>query len=111
MITIKKMHKIYNSHEDMHGAEWNYEMPAMSYELIKDDKVYWISTSFNFCVGNILAAFYPDELNKKNLINRICNKLNINFAVKNKVLQNIYSLSIFMHFAGRSGSMKLIDTN
>lgn len=73
--------KIYYNYEDTHGAEWNYEMPAMSYELIKNNAVHWISPEFNFCVSNIEAAFY-------NGMNPI------------EYLPQIYNLSIFMHFAG-----------
>lgn len=96
---------IYNNYEDTHGAEWNYEMPAMSYELVKNEMVYWISSSFNFCVAGITAAFYPNEIAKKNSkINRIKKKLGLRFkADSNNVLDVIYSLSIFMHFAGCAG--------
>jgi len=50
---------IYNSYEETSGAEWNYEMPAMSYELIKNNFVHWIPSQFNFCVATLIAAFYP----------------------------------------------------
>jgi hypothetical protein len=94
--------KIYTSYEDTHGAEWNYEMPAMSYELIKNEMVHWISPSFNFVVYSIMGAFYPDYLsNTSALLFRIKRKLNLFFIKRaDPVLKNIYSLSIFMHFAG-----------
>jgi len=94
--------QIYNNYEDTHGAEWNYEMPAMSYELVKNNIVHWISPSFNFCVGGIMAAFYPNELNKRiGIFNRIKKIFGFHSTNrKNSVLENIYSLSIFMHFAG-----------
>jgi len=82
---------IYNNYEDTYGEWYNYEMPALSYELIKNDIVYWISPSFNFCVSDIISAFYPDKL-----------KENIN---QSDILQNIYQLSFFMHFAGCSNLM------
>lgn len=82
--------KIYYGYEDTHGAEWNYEMPAMSYELIKNNAVHWISPRFNFCVSNIEAAFY--------------NGMN-----PSDYLLQIYHLSIFMHFAGCTNKMPIID--
>lgn len=87
---------IYLNYEDTNGAEWNYEMPAMSYELLERNLVKYISPSFNFCVGNIEAAFY--------------------MGVNQNCLPQIYSLSIFMHFAGCIDKMQFIkqiinDTN
>lgn len=103
--------KIYNNYEDHHGAEWNYEMPAMSYELVKNDMVHWISPSFNFCVNDIMALFYPDDLSGGGgVLNKIKNKLNpIKNADIEKHLRNIYSLSIFMHFAGCTHFMKKVN--
>lgn len=109
---------IYNHYEDTKGAEWNYEMPAMSYELLTADLITWISPRFNFCVSYILTAFYPEVLDQKSeniksdLISRIIRKLTN--AGHNKIetinpetqaLKNIYGLSIFMHFAGCSNLM------
>jgi len=82
--------KIYYGYEDNHGAEWNYEMPAMSYELIKNDVVHWISPRFNFCVSNVETAFY-NGMNPKDY------------------LLHIYHLSIFMHFAGCTNKMPIIN--
>ena len=81
---------IYYRYEDTNGAEWNYEMTAMSYELIKNNAVHWISPRFNFCVGNIEAAFY-------NGMNQI------------EYLPRIYNLSIFMHFAGCMNKMPTMN--
>jgi hypothetical protein len=117
--------RIYNNYEDKHGSEYNYEMPAMSYELVKNDIVHWISPSFNFCVDAILSAFYPDNLYKedskrgsfiKKIINKIINKFNLNLEPKpdnifDNILDNIYSLSIFMHFAGCSELMSKMKAN
>lgn len=82
--------KIYYKYEDVHGAEWNYEMPAMSYELLKNNLVHWISPRFNFCVGNVEAAFY--------------NGMN-----PNDYLLNIYNLSVFMHFASCMEKMPILS--
>lgn len=105
-----KFHKeifeyIYYNYEDTNGPEWNYEMPAMSYELVNSKLVYWISPRFNFIVSSYMAAFCPTFKFRKKNIDRIVNffmkyenryskQLELNY------LLNLYDLSIFMHFAG-----------
>lgn len=83
---------IYYSYEDEHkSAEWNYEMPAMSYELVKNNMVQWLPPQFNLCVSNMISAFYPflfDGINDGNM------------QMKNESLVNIFDLGYFIHFAG-----------
>jgi hypothetical protein len=81
--------KTYLSYEDTRGGEWNYEMPALSYELINSDSVHWISQRFNYCVSHLISSLYPTS-----------NDLTIK-----QDLRNIYDLSIFMHFAGCTSVM------
>jgi hypothetical protein len=103
----------YFNYEDTHGSEWNYEMPAISFELIKANMVHWISPRFNFNVFNIIAAFYPEllfEQPKEQFVKNGSTKTSrkqldrqIVELMKEKelaCLRNIYDLSIFMHFAG-----------
>lgn len=102
---------VYNHYEDTHGGEWNYEQPALSYELLKAGVVTWISNRFNFCAINLISAFYPELLNQrpgrfKHLATRAVRRLT-KIELKEKTpyaqlqaLKNIYELSIFMHFAG-----------
>mgnify|MGYP001374157837 CR=1 FL=1 len=109
---------VYYNYEDTRGNEYNYENPVLSYELLKNDKVYWISNRFNFCIAEIMAAFYPDEMldYKKQpiFIKRVINKLKrlLNIPIENNqqtaILKNIYELSIFMHFAGSANLMPLM---
>lgn len=97
---------IYYKYEDTKGAEWNYEMPAMSYELIKSGMVHWISPRFNFCVMDIIAAFYPELLFQKNNNSHIWMKILKKYLPlksadhESDCLNNIFDLSVFMHFAG-----------
>jgi len=105
---------IYNSYEDIHkSAEWNYEMPAMSYELVKNNMVYWIPAEYNFCVVGIVSSFYPFVFHqeKPSLAQRVFPKIanNIGFArpsnqdlseLQIKCLKNIYDIGYFIHFAG-----------
>jgi hypothetical protein len=107
---------IYNTYEDTHGAEWNYEMPYMSYELIKADKVHWISHRFNFSVGEIMLAFYPEiwVRKRKGFINLYLDIITRYIGPRRKQLKrslnNVYSLSIFMHFAACSKYMGFIKS-
>ena len=107
---------IYEQYEDTHGAEWNYEMPAMSYELVRADLVHWISPRFNFCVMDLMAAFYPEILTRrKSLIQKIIRRLMKELKIPSPrnaeviCLKNIYDLSICMHFAGCSDKMPAIS--
>ena len=39
---------VYYSYEDINKtAAWNYEMPAMSYELIKSNEIKWLPVTYN----------------------------------------------------------------
>lgn len=104
---------IYHSHEDTHGAEWNYEMPAMSYELLRANVVHWLSPRYNFCVTPLLAAFYPETQQKtttafnnitmaKKFMEHVLYKKQTSQVSLDlrRALRNIYDLSIFLHFAG-----------
>jgi len=109
---------IYYNNEDLKGAEWNYEMPAMSFELLNAKMVHWISPRFNFCVLDLMAAFYPEILlNKKEsnhlLLKKILNSISkISFEEnRSKCLNNIFDLSIFMHFAGCQELMSKVRVN
>jgi hypothetical protein len=102
--------KIYYTYEDSSGGG-NYENPAMSYELVKAGLIVWLSSRFNFCVINIISAFYPNVFyNTKSFIeefySRAVRKITGHVpkqkttAAELECLKNIYDLSIFMHFAG-----------
>jgi hypothetical protein len=99
--------RIYNSYEDTHGAEWNYEMPAMSYELLKAGVVHWLPAPFNHVIGRMLAAFYPEAVKQptkwQSKIDKYAKKWGF-YTVPPRLLaplRNIYNLSYFLHFAGR----------
>lgn len=110
---------VYNNYEDGRGNEYNYENPALSYELLRNNLVEFISFRFNFCVLEMMTAFYPSELNelvsKKSIMSRVLNKLRRMVGIKEEdkykktVLKNLYDLSIFMHFAGCAKDMYLME--
>ena len=65
-----------------------------------------------------MASFYPDSIvsnsTKKNFFVRVSNKIKSIIGIKNinkqelAILENIYDLSIFMHFAGSANKMYLM---
>ncbi|MEI7771249.1 MAG: hypothetical protein WCI67_14745 [Chloroflexales bacterium] len=105
-------HIYYHYEDETKRAEGNYEMPALSYELVKHDLVHWISPQFNLCVGDVIAAFYPFlfySSARPSIFTRVANKirrelhLNANdrrSKAQDAALKNIYELGYFTHFAG-----------
>jgi hypothetical protein len=53
------LEKVYYSHEEKGGPEWNYEMRPLSYELLKADAVHWIDPRFNLMWVYSLFLHYP----------------------------------------------------
>jgi hypothetical protein len=98
--------RIYNSYEDEGGAAGNYEMPAMSYELVRAGMVSWISPRFNYCVMNLLAAFYPQTLGMGargsigGPLGKYLKQMRTGPSSQSMALENIHDLSMFVHFAG-----------
>jgi lipopolysaccharide biosynthesis glycosyltransferase len=91
---------VYEHYEDTHGAEWNYEQPALSFELLRAGVVEWISCRFNFVVPHIIAAFYPEILISSSHDRRKFQRIFARKKFEATHLKSIYDLSIFMHFAG-----------
>lgn len=101
VFTCTQKHKeifeyIYHKYEDIHGSEWNYEMPAMSYELVKNNFVHWLPSEFNAVVPQYISAFYP-FLFKEMLLD---GSVDVENSLRFLALKNIYEISNFMHFAG-----------
>ncbi len=104
---------IYYSYEDLSKkASWSYEMPAMSYELLKSNIVQWIPNEFNYVVLDIISAFYPfiffqgNTSIRKKIINKLFHKIGLDMNIKLltptqvNCLSQIYSNGYFIHFAG-----------
>ncbi len=106
---------VYHSYEDTHGAEWNYEMPAMSFEIIKNDLHHWIAPQFNHCVADLVSAYYPFLFHisqPKSALARFVTAaakaagMPTSDGLQLAALENIYDLSYFMHFAGNTAPMQ-----
>ena len=117
-VCSSKYHKevfehIYYKYEDTHASDWNYEMPAMSYELLVNNLIYWLPNKFNYCVADVMAAYYPNLLGiERLLLNRVKRNLALQFNLKQTLprdlmvaINNIHDLSIFTHFASCSRLM------
>ena len=114
---------IYYDYEDINKtAEWNFEMPAMSYELIKANLVQWIPIEYNYSVYDIVSSYYSFIFFKKDFsINKILYTLNNKLVSKNdqsylnslqiKCLNQIYNNGYFIHFAGCQNWMNNILKN
>ena len=103
------LEKIYYEYEDVnHGsAREQYEMPAMSFELLTNQQIHWIQYQFNFDVIRHLMTYYPHIMfemakysspeegldDQRERIENLEQEL-----IKN--LNALYQLSIFMHFNG-----------
>ncbi len=128
----------YNYEDENKSAEWNYEMPAMSYELVKNDMVHWIPQQFNFCISDLTSAFYPfifhsnsltslaeravNKIQRGNpksllirqsllLIEKMISKIqqkDPKSLLMRQSLNNIYDLGYFIHFAGCSKMMEYL---
>jgi len=110
---------IYYSYEDRNGPEWNYEMPAMSYEIIKNNLQNWIRPEYNFCVSNLTSAYYPfffHESGKYNIHKKLLRKAKSiilpgsSTLEKNQILalRNIFEMGYFIHFAGCASWMPVV---
>ena len=91
-------------------------MPAMSFEIIRNNFQNWIDPKFNLVVSNITAAYYPQifhEANSFSLMSRMVDKGRKLVGLpdikirqeKLSALKNIYELGIFVHYAGCSHYM------
>jgi hypothetical protein len=117
MVLSPKYHRevferTYYNYGDVNGNIWNYEMPALSYELLTANLVHWISPRYNFLVIYAMEAFYRGVAIQNNthpalnLFYKVAHKV-FGYRPKQKpnpielrILKNIYDLSMFMHFAG-----------
>ena len=113
--------KIYYNYEDINKtALWNYEMPAMSYELIKAKMVQWIPIEYNYTVFEIISSFYSfifDEnrlSRQRKVLNFLINKIRMRnnkflSPLQASCLNQIFENGYFIHFAGCQNWIKEID--
>ena len=79
----------YYNYEEIGGAEWNYEMRPLSYELVRSGLVKWIPNEFNLCVSEYTWSHYNHIIGSRNMNDFL-------FAQYTAAYNNSY----FCHFAG-----------
>jgi hypothetical protein len=113
------LEKVYYEYEDKGLPQWNYEMRPLSWELLEANSVHWIDPRFNVIWDDYVHLHYPFLLEKSNslFLNRVKRKLqaialNMGVLTNKKLYVNTAFLnSFFLHFAGRSSDIELVNTN
>jgi hypothetical protein len=105
------LEEVYNEYEEKGGAEWNYEMRPLSYELLKANVVHWIDRRFNQVWTYSLFLHYPFLVNPRKdngLSGRLKNKLATALGapslatVQRACLTATFLNSFFFHISGVS---------
>ena len=101
---------IYNSFEDDKGPEWNYEMPAMSFELVRNALLHVIPSRFNWCVLDLLAAEHPALLGSRiSRLGRLRARLGLpQSRAMTRAVRDIHSRGYFTHFAACAHLMPIL---
>lgn len=116
MVLTPRLHNevlkyVYYTYEDKGGPEWHYEMRPLSYEIVKNEKYYFIDHRFNYLFNYFKLAFYPHLQNLKlSLFIRVLGKLGfINSKGElTTAMSAAYLNSYFLHFAGCSHEMAFL---
>lgn len=110
------LEKAYHEYEETGFGE----MPGLSYELLKADRVQWIDPRFSTVWNVHKALYYPFLLSKPktkaNLLDRVKGKL-LSKGVPPRWVDRRASEcattalinTFFLHFAGTAGEMRLVD--
>ncbi|QWR76104.1 hypothetical protein [Candidatus Magnetomonas plexicatena] len=97
------LEKTYYEYEQKGGAEWNYEMRPLSFELQKASKVQWLDVRYNMNWSIYKCLFYPFLLLESTLEKE--RKKALSAACVNAAYHNGY----FLHFAGDKSDMLLVN--
>lgn len=120
MVLNPKIHKelleyVYYHYEDKGGAEWNYEMRPLSYEIVKNNFHHFIDDRFNYILVSFLTLNYPYLHNLKydnSFIGKLFRKIFL--ATNHKTLLQLattaaFSNSYFLHFSSCMEWMPYLD--
>lgn len=99
--------KLYNNVYTKYNSDHpHYEMPYLSYELIKNCNIRWLDYKFNNLWLIYKYMYYDFLINKQNnRFLKIYNWFNT-LNLTQKAIKNVYTNSYFLHFAGGQGDMK-----
>lgn len=123
MVLSPKFHRevleeAYYNYDDKGTPEWNYEMRPLSWELLKADCVHWIDHRFNLIWADYLCLHYPFLLNSykgyfAQKLQGLTAKLDapiLASPLRKACINTAFLNSFFLHFAGSSYDMPLVDT-
>lgn len=105
---------VYRTYDEKLGAEWNYEMRPLSYEIIKNNLHYWIDPKFNMPWSYIKQYNYPFLCYTPETIFDRAKELLCRYSFAKNQLPKLCATTAFLnnnflHFAGCSAEMALVD--
>lgn len=103
---------VYERYRDRGGAEWNYEMRPLSYELQRQASVHWLDPRFNAVWGTLRVLDYSHILNPR--AHRVWRALDHLACAVNagrhrearRCVADALAASYFLHFAGGADDMR-----
>lgn len=112
------LEKTYFDYEEEGGPYSNYEQPALSYELLRNETIHWIDHRFNVSWNFEKIMHYPFLVNlesRPSCVARIGRKLaafggsSSNDKVKRACVTAAFLRSFFLHFTASLSEMTLVD--
>ncbi len=99
------LESVYYNYEDK-GPEWNYEQRPLGYEIMKQEKEFWLSPKFNMTWVILKALMYPFLDSKSTLTEKVLKKVGIDSrsALVSQCMTSAFLNNYFLHYAGGKGS-------
>jgi hypothetical protein len=96
---------VYYNYEDK-GPQWNYEQRPLGYEILTQNKEYWMSTKFNMTWVILKALMYPFLDEPSTLRERALKKFGKDTRTEliSKCMTAAFLNNYFFHYAGGKGS-------
>jgi hypothetical protein len=94
------LERAYYAHEQTDEADRLYEMPALSFEILKSGCVHWLDPKFNILWLHFQALYYPFLLLSQS------GSIFAEEGIKGALAQ-----SYFLHFGGLHDALELVDVN
>jgi hypothetical protein len=102
----------YDKYEDKGGAQLNYEMRPLSYEILTNIPVKWLDHRFNLATSYDLSINYPHLADQSpTFVDRLKGKLGLTTAQQRRIrpaLLEMLERAFFLHFAGCQRDMELL---
>lgn len=118
MMVLSPQHRellehVYHNYEDK-GPEWNYEQRPLGYEILTQNKEFWMSTKFNMTWVMLKAIQYPFLDAPSTLRERLLAKVGIDARASliSECMTASFLNNYFLHYAGGKGSdMQYVDVS